>query len=280
MKILIVGNGYLGNRCAEAWDDAVVTSKRVNTVEDVLSLIDEHQPDAILNAAGVVGKPNVDWCESHQVETIKGNTILPIIMAEACRERNVYLLHMGTGCIFYGESPHGGPWKESDYANPVAVYTRAKYSADLVLATLPNVGIVRIRMPLDHVPSRGNLIDKLKGFEKIVDVENSMTVVEDMLDTFYQLLEKKGEGIFHVTNPGSITHKEIIALYEKYVDSEHKNEWITEEQLVEMGLVSKKRSNNIMQSENLEKLGIRMRPIKEAVEDSMKKYADIININN
>ena len=280
MKILIIGKGYLGTRCFEAWDDAVITNKRVNTAKDVLELIDEYQPGAILNAAGVVGKPNVDWCESHQIETIKGNTILPIIMAEACGERNVYLLHMGTGCIFYGESPHGGSWKEDDYANPVAVYTRAKYSADMVLATLPNVGISRIRMPLDYIPSKGNLIDKLKGFEKIVDVENSMTVVEDMLDIFYQLLEKKGEGIFHVTNPGSITHKEIISLYEKYVDPNHKNEWITEQELVDLGLAVKKRSNNIMQSENLEKLGIHMRPIKEAVEDSIKKYADIININN
>lgn len=273
MKILIIGKGYLGTRCAEAWDDAVLTDKIVNTVEDVEKLIDEHQPDAILNSAGVVGKPNVDWCETHQMETIKGNTILPLMIAEACQKKNVYLLHMGTGCIFYGDSPHGDPWREDDFGNPVAVYTRSKMAADLVLEKLPNVGVGRIRMPLDFRSHPGNLINKLASFERVVDVENSLTVVDDMIDVFHQLLHKKAEGIFHVTNPGSIKHKEILGFYEKYVDPNHHNEWISEQELVTMGLADKKRSNNIMQSQNLAKYGITMRPVKEAVEDAVKKYA-------
>lgn len=272
MKILIIGNGWLGNKCAQSWPDAIISDQHIQTVDDVLSLLDKHHPDVVLNAAGVVGKPNVDWCETHQLETIVGNTILPITIANACEQRSVYLLHMATGCIFYGVSPHGGPWKEDDFANPVAVYTRTKYAADLVLATLPNVGIARIRMPIDCISHPANLIDKLVSYKKVVDVENSVTIVDDMILTFRALLEKKAVGIFHVTNPGSITHKQIITLYEKYVDSNHQNEWITEGDLVSCGLATKKRSNNIMQSQNLEKCGIKMRPIGEAMVDTMKKY--------
>jgi len=276
MKILIIGKGYLGTRCAEVWkDEVILTDKIVKTVEDVEALLDEHQPDAVLNAAGIVGKPNVDWCETHQLETIEGNTILPITIAKACQNKNVYLLHMGTGCIFYGKSPHGGPWTEEDYGNPVAVYTRAKYAADLVLATMENIGIARIRMPLDSRPCPQNIIDKLAAYNKIIDVENSLTVVDDMVDVFYQLLAKKAEGIFHVTNPGSIKHKEIVDLYKKYVDPSKENEWINEEDLVKQGLSSKRRSTNIMTSKNLPKLGIEMRPAKEAVEESMKIYAKL-----
>jgi len=273
MKILIIGKGYLGRRCHESWGDSVITDKKVETKEDVLDLIKEHQPDAILNAAGVVGKPNVDWCETHQMETIRGNTILPLIIAEACQEAGVYLLHLGTGCIFYGESPTGEPWKEGDYANPVAVYTRAKYAADLVLETLPNVGIARIRMPLDDRPLPANLIDKLSKFEYVADVENSLTVVPDMIEVFHGLLEKKAEGIFHCTNPGSITHREIIELYKKYVDPSHENKWISETGLVQEGLVARKRSNNIMQTVRLQEYGLGMRDVHEAVEDTIKKYA-------
>jgi dTDP-4-dehydrorhamnose reductase len=107
----------------------------------------------------------------------------------------------------------------------------------------------------------------------VVDVENSVTIVSDMIKTFRALLEKKAEGIFHCTNPGSITHRQIIALYEKYIDPEHKNEWITESDLVAQGLAAKKRSNNIMTSLNLPKLGIAMRPIGQALEETMKNYA-------
>lgn len=273
MKILIIGAGYLGTRCHESWEDSVLSNKRVETKQDVFDLIEEHKPDAILNAAGIVGKPNVDWCETHQLETIKGNTILPLIIAEACEEKKLYLLHMGTGCIFYGDSPAGDPWKEGDYANPVAMYTRAKYAADLVLEKIPNVGVARIRMPLDNRSTRANLVDKLASYEKVVNVENSITVVSDMIKIFHELLEKKAEGIFHCTNPGSITHKEIIALYEKYVDKDHKNEWIEEGELVGCGLAVKKRSNNIMQSLRLKEYGLEMPDVHVAVEDAIKQYA-------
>ncbi|PWB38294.1 MAG: hypothetical protein C3F02_04795 [Parcubacteria group bacterium] len=276
MKILIIGKGYLGQRCADSWPDAVISDKFIKNTEDVLELLDQHQPDVVLNAAGIVGKPNVDWCETHQAETIEGNAILPIIIARACQQKNVYLLHMGTGCIFYGASPHGGPWTEDDFANPVAVYTRSKYAADLVLATMPNIGIARIRMPLDCFSHPANLINKLTSFEKIVDVENSLTVVEDMINVFHALLEKKAVGIFHVTNPGSIKHREILALYEELVDPKHHNEWIAEEDLQKLGLAKKKRSNNIMTSLNLPKYGITMRPVKEAVRDVLQKYKNQI----
>lgn len=110
MKILIIGNGYLGRRCAEEWPDAILSNKHISSVRDVDALIAEHRPDAILNAAGVVGKPNVDWCETNQIETITGNTELPITIAASCQKNGVYLLHMGTGCIFYG------------YKNRIGVY--------------------------------------------------------------------------------------------------------------------------------------------------------------
>lgn len=272
-KILIIGHGYLGQKCLKSWPEAVLAEKRIHTVEDVLELLIKHQPDAVLNAAGVVGKPNVDWCETHQWETIQGNTILPIIIAEACQLQGIYLLHMGTGCIFYGASPDPAGWRETDYANPVAVYTRTKYAADLALSTLSNVGIARIRMPIDHAPHPANLIDKLAGFKRVVDVVNSVTVIEDMISVFYQLLGKKAAGIFHVVNSGAIKHREIMAMYQELVDPKHSCEWVSEQGLVEQGLVAKKRSNNIMQSSNLAKFGIKMRPVKEAVRDAMEKYA-------
>lgn len=276
MKTLIVGNGYLARRCAHAWDFAVLDPRKIYSAQDVLTMIEEHKPDAILNAAGVTGVPNVDWCESNQMQTIAGNTLLPILLAQACQSAGVYLLHIGSGCIFYGDSPHPDKkWRESDMGNPVPVYSRTKWAADLVLSTLPNVGIARIRMPIDWVPSPRNLIDKLAKYSKIIDVENSVTIVDDMVEVFRQLLERKAGGIFHVTNPSTLKHRELIALYDELVDTEHTNEWIDNDDLVAQGLAAKDRSNNFLASENLEKLGITMRPVQEAIRDTMEKYARV-----
>ncbi len=274
MKILIFGNGYIGNRCHEAWSDSVLSPVKVTSKHDALDEIRKHQPDAVLNAAGIKGKPNVDWCEDHQQETIQGNTLMPLHLAEACQEAGVYLLHMGSGCIFYGDSPHADhAWKEEDFGNPSAVYSRAKFAADLCLSTLPNVGIARIRMPIDWKPASGNMIDKLATYPKIIDVENSVTVIDDMLIVFHQLLEKNAPGIFHVTNPGTMKHRELIALYDELVDPSHSNEWISNDELVGQGLAKKGRSNNFLSNTRLEQMGITMRPINEALRDTMEKYA-------
>lgn len=276
MKILIFGKGSIGQRCADVWSDSVLSDVRMSSKEDALEEIRRHNPDAVLNAAGVTGKPNVDWCDvpGNQHHTVAGNTLLPIVLAQACHEAGVYLLHIGSGCIFYGDSPHPDKmWRENDFGNPAPTYSRAKWAADLVLSMLPNVGIARIRMPLDHIPGPRNLIDKLARYPKVIDVENSVTVVDDMLATFRALLERKGQGIFHVTNPGTMKHRELLGLYEELVDPSHKNEWITAEELVTTGLASKLRSNNFMHSSRLEELGIRMRSVKEALRDTMEKYA-------
>src|SRR3989338_3366514 len=247
MNILILGKGFIAQRCKDAWGgEAVMPGDKIYTKDDMLRLLDQHKPDVVLNAAGVTGRPNVDWCETHQAETVAGNTLLPIVVALACQERGTYLLHMGSGCIFYGDSPHPDKkWRENDFGNPIPVYSRAKWAADLVLSSLSNVGIARIRMPIDWAPNEQNLIDKLVKYPKIIDV----------------------------TNLGTLKHRELIALYEELVDPAHTNEWIANEDLVKLGLATKGRSNNFLASENLEKLGITMRDVHVAIRDTMEKYA-------
>jgi 3,5-epimerase/4-reductase len=276
MKILIFGRGYIGQRLADAWkDEAILSDAYIHSKQDALDAFACHQPDVVLNAAGVRGKPNVDWCEDHQLETMRGNAILPMMLADACAEAGLYLLHMGSGCIFYGDSSHPDrAWREQDHGNPEPVYSRAKWAADLVLSTLPNIAIARIRMPIDWVPSSNNMIDKLATYPKVIDVENSVTIIEDMIDVFHQMLEKKATGIFHVTNPGTMKHRELLDLYHELVDPDHTCEWIANETLVEQGLAKKGRSNNFLSNTRLEEYGIHMRPIDTALRDTMQKYAE------
>ncbi len=273
MNILIFGNGYLGNRMKHAWPDAMLSEVRIDDRVNVARLLEELKPDAVVNAAGKTGTPNVDWCETHQEETYRSNVVGALTLAEECRAQNIYLLHLGSGCIFYGPSPDPNGWTEDDFANPSAFYTRTKYATDLVLSKLSGVGIARLRMPIDWTPNPRNLIDKLAAYPQVIDVENSVSVVEDLMSASRALIEKKGEGIFHVVNEGTMRHKDLIALYEMYVDPSHTNTWIEDKTLVERGLTTKQRSNCILQSLRLAALGIKMRPIQEALEDTMKRYA-------
>lgn len=278
-RILVLSPGYLGSKIKDALEGEVFSVRaEITDLAKVREALDAYKPDQVLNCAGKKGVGNVDWCERNKIPTFRSNTIGPLIVAQACAERGIHLTHLATGCVYYGESPDPRGWREDDFANPSAFYTRSKYAADLVLSELPDVAIVRLRLPIDSDPYPGNLIDKLARYPKIIDVENSATVVEDLILAVKGVMEKRGTGVFHAVNPGVLRHRDVIALYEELVDQAHTNEWITEDELVKQGLAAKTRSNNVMQNIRLPELGIHMRPIDVALRDCMQKYAANVKV--
>ena len=57
-------------------------------------------------------------------------------------------------------------------------------------------------------------------------------------------------------------------------DADHSCEWITNEDLVSDGIAKKARSNNALSNTRLAQYGIKMRPVNEALLDTIKKYAE------
>lgn len=273
MKTLIFGRGYIGQRMAKDLPGAVLDPADIADEAAVRAALKAHTPDAVINAAGKTGRPNVDWCETHQPETMRANVEGPLVLARACADAGVYFLHFGSGCIFYGDSPSPGGWREEDFANPTSFYSRSKYAADLVLSRLPDVAVVRLRMPLGGAPDGRNLITKLAAYKQVIDVENSITIVDDLVHVVRELLARRATGIFHATNPGTMRHRDLLAMYKEHVDPNHSYELISEDELLRRGLVSKGRSNCILASGRLGALGITMRPVEVALRGTMLSYA-------
>jgi dTDP-4-dehydrorhamnose reductase len=274
--VLIFGAGYLGQKFADALPGSVLTTADIADPDAVREAIETFRPDAVLNTAGKTGKPNVDWCEDHKIPTMRSNVVGALVLAEACAEANVHLTHLGSGCIFYGPSPDPKGWRETDFGNPSAFYSRTKYAADLVLSELPSVAVARLRMPIDGVPGGRNLITKLANYPKIIDVENSVTVIADLIRAVQTIIEKRATGVFHVVNEGTMKHRDLIAMYEEIVDPTHTNEWIANDDLVKIGLATKGRSNCILQNTRLKEIGVEMRPISVALRECMEQYAQAV----
>jgi 3,5-epimerase/4-reductase len=273
MTTVIFGMGYLGRRLAATLPGAALVDADITDHGAVRAALAAHGADAVVNAAGKTGRPNVDWCESHRAETYRANVVGPLVLADECAARGAYLLHIGSGCVFYGPSPDPGGWREDDHANPVSYYSRTKYAADLALAPLPGVGIARIRMPVDAAPHPRNLITKLAAYRQVIDVENSVTVLDDLMVALAALLARRADGVFHVTNPGALRHRALLDAYRRLVDPAHRAEIIGADELVARGLAVVPRSNCILASPRLAALGVRMRPIDEALDDAMQRYA-------
>ena len=272
-NILIFGNGWIGNKFLEKYPEARIFAGMAQSAEEIGEVLDAQEPDCVLNAAGITGQPNIDWCETHQIEAAIGNTELPIMLAKECADRGIHFTHLGSGCIFYGPSPDPSGWKEYDFPNPVAYYSKTKAAADLVLGKMPSVAVVRLRLPMDSVPSPKNTLTKLAAYPKVLDAVNSVTVMEDLLDVLNQVMEKRAQGIFHAVNPEPLNYRDLIRWYEEIVDSNHKNEWMSEQQMDSANLTAVKRSTNILANTRLGEIGISLRPTEEAIKQILREYA-------
>lgn len=136
MKFLIYGKtgwigGLLGKLCNEegiAWEYG---SGRLDDRISLLEDIRKARPTHVLSAAGVTGRPNVDWCESHKVETIRTNVVGTLNLADVCKEEGLYLMNFATGCIFEYDKEHplgsGIGFKEEDKPNFIgSFYSKTK----------------------------------------------------------------------------------------------------------------------------------------------------------
>jgi 3,5-epimerase/4-reductase len=287
MNILTLGGGFVSEHLPypRILDRVLVNDAAIG------DLLDKHKPDVLVNCIGKTGTPNVDWCESNKEITSKTNTILPILLAHACERRNIHLIHIGSGCIYYGESPNfmyvgekwvhpsdnriqkiDCGWKETDFANPAGFYSKTKYAADLSIGNLPNTSILRIRMPISSKNHSRNLLNKLKGYSKVIDIPNSMTFMDDFVRCVDWVAKNTKTGIYNVVNPEPLTAATIMNEYQKYV-RDHKFEIIGESELDNLTVA--KRSNCILDGTKLSNAGFNMSLSRDALKECMKEYCNI-----
>jgi len=126
LKFLIYGKtGWLGGLLGKLCEKQGITYEygkgrledRASLVADIRSI----KPTHVFNAAGLTGRPNVDWCESHKPETIRVNVAGTLTLADVCRENDLLMMNFATGCIFEYDATHpegsGIGFKEEDKPN-------------------------------------------------------------------------------------------------------------------------------------------------------------------
>ncbi|XP_028753637.1 trifunctional UDP-glucose 4,6-dehydratase/UDP-4-keto-6-deoxy-D-glucose 3,5-epimerase/UDP-4-keto-L-rhamnose-reductase RHM1-like [Neltuma alba] len=277
VKFLIYGKtgwigGLLGKLCNE---ERIAWEYGSGRLEDRTTLLDDIRrvtPTHVLSAAGVTGRPNVDWCESHKVETIRTNVVGTITLADVCKEQGLYLMNFATGCIFEYDEKHplgsGIGFKEEDKPNFTgSYYSKTKAMVEDLLKNYENVCTLRVRMPISSdLSNPRNFITKITRYRKVVNIPNSMTVLDELLPIAIRMAQKNLRGIWNFTNPGVISHNQILELYRDYIDPQFKWENFTLEEQAKV--IVAPRSNNEMDASKLKQEFPGLLPIK----DSIMKY--------
>lgn len=270
MKMLIFGKGYIAGKFKDYFGDAAeISDVRIEDFSKVKAELERAKPDTVVNCAGKTGRPNVDWCEDHKMETLFGNVTAPLILARACEELGLYMVHVGSGCVYEGYN-EGKGYSEEDPPNfEGSYYSRTKAWSERMLKDF-NVLQLRLRMPFDSVPSERNFITKITKYNKVISVPNSISVLEDFLKAADALIQKRATGVYNVTNPGTIDHQAILDMYIELVDPTYQYELFSVEEMEK--ITKAKRSNCGLSVEKLEREGIHLRPVAQAIRESLVLY--------
>jgi hypothetical protein len=115
-----------------------------------------------------------------------------------------------------------------------------------------------------------NFITKIKTYKKVVNIQNSMTVLPELLPIMLDMAKNKHTGTINLTNPGTISHNEILEMYKQYVDNSFTWENFTLEE--QDAILASKRSNNKLNTNKLEELYPHISSIRTSVETLFKNW--------
>jgi hypothetical protein len=221
----------------------------------------------------------IDYLEDIRttLQNINDNLYVPVSLALFCEKNKIHFTYIGTGCIFNYDEKHtldnNHGFTEEDEPNFFgSQYSIVKGATDKLMKNT-NALTLRIRMPLSSDLSDRNFISKITKYDKICSIKNSMTSLDEMLPICLEMMKNEESGVFNFTNPGSISHNEILELYRDIIDP--KFTWTNFDITEQDKVLKSKRSNNYLDTSKLESK-YKVKNIKDATIDIINKMKDYI----
>ena len=133
-----------------------------------------------------------------------------------------------------------------------------------LLKEYENVCTLRVRMPISSdLSNPRNFITKISRYNKVVNIPNSMTVLDELLPISIEMAKRNCRGIWNFTNPGVVSHNEILEMYRDYMDPDFKWENFNLEEQAKV--IVAPRSNNELDTSKLKKEFPQLLSIKESI---------------
>ncbi|RZD42815.1 MAG: hypothetical protein CXT73_02190 [Methanobacteriota archaeon] len=290
MKILVYGSkGWIGQQFMKICQTRNVIEgvMRLDNITAVKKELSDNAPTHVFcfigRTHGTIGEKvytTIDYLEQpgKLVDNIRDNLFSPINLATLCNDMNIHLTYLGTGCIFKFDDKHPFGMEENGFTEESkpnffgSGYSIVKGFTDQMMELFPNVLNLRIRMPITGIPNSRNFITKIASYEKICSVSNSMTVLPELLPMVLKLAEANYTGTLNLTNPGLISHNEILEMYKEIVDPEFEWQNFTIEE--QSKILAADRSNNFLDTTKIKALFPEVKSIKDSVREMLTQYKE------
>jgi nucleoside-diphosphate-sugar epimerase len=296
MKVLLYGkNGWIGEKVykllIEKGHNVIIGNARAENSESLEEEIVGIQPTNIISTIGRThGKigdkeyTTIDYLEQPGKikENVRDNLFSPIMIALISNKHNIHYTYLGTGCIFTYDDEHPFAEELNGFTTDSkpnffgSSYSIVKGYTDMLMKAFGNVLNVRIRMPITDEIHPRNFITKITKYQKICSIHNSMSVLPDLLPFMVDMCEKRTTGTMNLTNPGLISHNEILEMYREIVDTDFR--WDNFDIDEQRKILESERSNNFLDTSRLESM-YKVKHIKDAVKDVLYRMKENKNKN-
>lgn len=288
MKVYLVGHkGWIGQKYVDLFKklniECVYSEWRAESEEMKVDIVRSKATHVLCCMGRTHGTRDgtkfttIDYLEHPEKlhENINDNLFSPLSLALLCQQRNIHFTYIGTGCIFTYDDKHsvedGVPFFEENAPNFFGSnYSIVKGFTDMLMKQTKTLNL-RIRMPITDEIHPRNFITKITNYEKICSIKNSMSVLDDLLPISIDMMKENMEGTYNFTNPGAISHNEILEMYRDIVDPTFKWKNFTEEEQNEILLGQ--RSNNTLSVNKLNSV-VDVPHIKKSVFNTMHRMKE------
>ena len=240
MKFLIFGHkGWIGSMVIKELEkqkiDFVCAKSRAENKVDVENEIIKIAPTHIMSFIGRTHGTTddgtkyttIDYLEQKGKikENVRDNLFAPLVLSLLSKKHNIHFTYLGTGCIFKFDKTHIFGNEQTGFTEESlpnffeSSYSTVKGYTDQLMHLLEdNCLNLRIRMPITDKLETRNFITKIITYEYICSIPNSMTVLDDLLPYAIKMAKNKVTGTVNLTNPGLISHNEILEMYRDIID--------------------------------------------------------------
>jgi 3,5-epimerase/4-reductase len=218
IETLILGSsGFLGSQLLKYVPNSIGSSTRLENIEEELRFL---KPKHVISAAGISGKPTIDWCESNKEETLHVNLTQQLHLIQICKNLGIHLTILGSAMVYDGNK-YFTEEDEPNYDTLFYSYVRIQLENIIRKIYLNDVLYLRIIYPVAGDDNPKCFLNKLKSRRNnIHDTNVSITVVPSLFPQLQNLITQRVVGILNFTNDGCVSLGKLMDICnEKYTIS-------------------------------------------------------------
>jgi dTDP-4-dehydrorhamnose reductase len=312
MVLLLGASGYVGHafagelrRRGHCFIPLTRRAMDYTRFELLFDYVRKMKPEFIINAAGLTGSPNVDACELAREEILAANTLLPQTVARVCAMTHTPWGQVSSGCIYSGakvledgrrrvekdlnqpefrrflaEQPENvfgfTEWDEPNFSfrcPPCNFYSGTKVLAEEAIRGPGPTYIWRPGIPFDEREDLRNFLWRIQKYPKVYNGVPPLSHLEDFVRACLNLWEGESPfGVYNVVNPGVVTTAQVVEMIQAILKPDHEFEFWKDDDEFYRHAARAPRSNCVLEVTKLLGAGLEMRPVEEALEDSLRNW--------